>query len=513
MDVMIRKLIAQISFWMLRILDGMMQLFRAFAGLDANITTADGAEGKDIFSVFFDNRSVQRAGLFIMLICVAVLGIFAIIAVVKTMTTTKKTQGKVVGQVCAALAAFLIVQAVLVAGIAVSNQVLRLVDGVTSQSNSELSQDIFDLAVKDGYRGDANKSYFHAWDTPDKVFGKYEPDIISLEKKPGGYQLEVVEIFEIDEVTGEKVLDVNGQPIRLGTIEEWHEPSKSTYIKSSGGIADLYETNLFILFFTPLILILIIGIALLKLTRRIFNIIMLYLCAPFFISSIPLDDGSRFKLWRENTVSTTLSIYGTVVAFNLFLLAVGIIRTLQMGSVGGFMDTVFKLLLIIGAAFTASGGADFFASMLGGQQQQHNNLGQMIYSGMQGMALGGAIGGGAMRILTGRRRGGRGGGGQEASGGAVGGLLGAARGAANFGGRVLFGNRYEGKKFSASQNYQRLKNTLQGKANEPKQAFNANSTNQFMRHGGVFGGAAATVRKWARGKGDLQSGMDNFKNT
>jgi len=490
MDIMIKKFIAQLSFWMLRILDGMMGIFSVFTGMDS-VNYGNG-EGTDILSYFLNHEKIRRAWTVILIASVAILGMFTIIAVIKTMANTKKSQGKVVGQFIAAIAAFFIAQFVVLAGIYVSNGILSLINSEIGQGGEPISRTIFDLAVgEEGYRPNGSADKFHATDTPDQVFGKYkENKLIGMEKDPGAYSLEVVPIYQKD-AYGNNVLGSDGKPIQIGEQEIWHAPSgwDDTYISNSGGIADLYKTNLFILFFAPLILLIIIGISLVKLTRRIFNIILLYLCAPFFISSIPLDDGSRFKLWRENIISTTLSIYGTVVAFNVFLIVMGILGGMSYGG-EGFWNTVFKLLLMIGAAMTAASASDLFASLMGGSPHQGGNLGQAIYSGMQGMAMGAAVGGGAMRLLTGRRKGGKGGGGSGGEGkGALGGILGAAKNAADYGGKLLGGHRYEGMKQNFAQKRENMRAVLRGKTWKPAADGKERDANKFMKNNGLLGAA------------------------
>ena len=37
--------------------------------------------------------------------------------------------------------------------------------------------------------------------------------------------------------------------------------------------------------------------------QRIFDIVLLYIISPISVSTIPVDDGNRFKIWRDMTIS------------------------------------------------------------------------------------------------------------------------------------------------------------------------------------------------------------------
>ena len=43
--------------------------------------------------------------------------------------------------------------------------------------------------------------------------------------------------------------------------------------------------------------------------QRIFDIILLYLISPISIATIPLDEGNRFKVWKDMMIGKILSAY------------------------------------------------------------------------------------------------------------------------------------------------------------------------------------------------------------
>jgi hypothetical protein len=302
--------------------------------------------------------------------------------------------------------------------------------------------------------------------TASKFFGEYNTsDLTGFEKAP-------------DRV--EPILDDEGN------IIGWDE--EKNHYKKGTGIADLYKTNLLLLFCVPVVILILFCVSVFKLAKRLFEIVFLYLVMPFTISSIPLDDGSRFKIWRETIIAKTLSVYGTLVAFNLFFLFFGYISQIKLVNANDWVNTLFNVILIIGASLAACGGAELFVSLLGGNS---NNQGSgFLGAWARGMALGrgvhtmGHIG---RAMLTGSGgRGGRGGSGGSA---AAGGIIGTGLKAAGAVATAAFGNKYTEMRNRGSNQYQNLKNILKGR--KTTEGFIPNKINNrvmdFMDAGGLQG--------------------------
>ncbi|MBS6955196.1 MAG: hypothetical protein KH230_18410 [Enterocloster asparagiformis] len=59
--------------------------------------------------------------------------------------------------------------------------------------------------------------------------------------------------------------------------------------------------------------------------RRLLELVMLYIVSPFFVATIPADDGSMFKRWREMFVAKFLAGFGVIFALKIFLLLLPLI--------------------------------------------------------------------------------------------------------------------------------------------------------------------------------------------
>jgi hypothetical protein len=395
-EIFFKKLVASIGFILMQVLDVFEGLFRAFAGLEQ--INAGTGEDFNILSYVLNNESVLTASSVVFIISILCLVIFTIAGIIKAITNNKRTQGKVLGTFAAAILSFFIAQSVVFGGIAISNTILQaLNDSIQSSTGAtqKMSQNIFDLAVSDdGYRyelGENNKSTGKLYTANDFVLPASSDSVF------GTYRRDTLGLFELSpEVTYEKICTedcvCSGDGTCDGNCEDCESQvagSNETYKTASGGIADLFKTNLFILFFVPLVLIILIGLSLLKLAQRVFNIVFLYLIMPISISSMPLDDGARFSVWRESMISNSLSVYGTVLTFNLFFLFIPVFSNLKIPNASDFANTIFVVLFILGSAFAMKTAGEVLSSILGVSTPRAGTMKQLaksITSGAHGVS-------------------------------------------------------------------------------------------------------------------------------
>ena len=101
-----------------------------------------------------------------------------------------------------------------------------------------------------------------------------------------------------------------------------------------------------------------VGSAMLIFVDRVISLVILYIAAPISISTSLLDDGARFKLWRDQFLSKFIMGYGMILSINIYALVCGIV--MQPGFVffegedirNVFLNMVMKLLIVGGGALT-----------------------------------------------------------------------------------------------------------------------------------------------------------------
>lgn len=85
---------------------------------------------------------------------------------------------------------------------------------------------------------------------------------------------------------------------------------------------DITKIDWLVGFLCALVLLFILAAAILMFVRRAFEILALYLVAPLFASTIPLDSGKKFSAWREMFIGRFFSGYGTILAMQFYMIFV-----------------------------------------------------------------------------------------------------------------------------------------------------------------------------------------------
>ena len=93
-----------------------------------------------------------------------------------------------------------------------------------------------------------------------------------------------------------------------------------------------------------------IGVSMMYFVSRVIAIAILYIAAPFSIGSSVIDEGARFKLWREQILIKFITGYGMMIAINIYAMICLLVMnpTLVFFEKGSFIDYLMKLLLIAG---------------------------------------------------------------------------------------------------------------------------------------------------------------------
>lgn len=122
---------------------------------------------------------------------------------------------------------------------------------------------------------------------------------------------------------------------------------------------DFYAANFHYVqgFASAILLLFILAGASLIFIRRLFELLLLYLVSPLFVSTIPLDDGVLFSKWRELFVAKFFSGFGVIFSMRYYLLLVPSIASKRLCLYPAnlpnavIINTVLKLFLIIGGAW------------------------------------------------------------------------------------------------------------------------------------------------------------------
>ena len=154
-----------------------------------------------------------------------------------------------------------------------------------------------------------------------------------------------------------------------------------------------------------------IGGAMLIFVDRVLSLVILYIAAPISLSTSVLDDGARFKLWRDQFLSKFIMGYGMILAINIYALVCSLVMKPEFAFFEGndvstqFLDLIMKLLVIAGGALTMQKSmaliGNLVASGAGSNELRDNAFSAGGLARMAKGAAGGALG--ALGTLSGAK--------------------------------------------------------------------------------------------------------------
>ncbi len=153
---------------------------------------------------------------------------------------------------------------------------------------------------------------------------------------------------------------------------------------------DFYPSNFNYLegFASSILMLLILAGAAMMFIRRLFDLLLLYLVSPFFVATIPLDDGVTFAKWRELFVAKFFSGFGVIFSMRYYLLLVPTIAgsslclyspTLPGGTT---INNILKLFMILGGAWAVYKSQNLIMQIMNQEAAMADQQAGALISGM-----------------------------------------------------------------------------------------------------------------------------------
>lgn len=353
MLIFFQELIMLLFLWFLRLIDGIMEIFSAIAGVTD--VTVNG-QRVNIIEYLIGDSTVGTIFWCVFILAVGLTCIFGIVALVKNMIANNRNVSSIIGKIGLALLGTMAMLTVVILGILISNSILTLVAEIFQIGNTtKLSNALFNACVGEwlnGYSfaevditscsvstimGDYNATAFGIWPTSWKGNGMIKPD---------------------------------------------------TFLYLPSMVASI-----------ALVIALI--VAIINLAKRIYEIVLMYIVMPVSMATLPLDDGARFKVWRETFVTKIILAYGTVFSVNIFILLLPLITKMHIDGVGSFGNSMFLIFMIIGGTMVIPAGQSLFARLFGQADDMHAG-GSFLHSAFYGGRIASALTfGAAFKLIKG----------------------------------------------------------------------------------------------------------------
>lgn len=449
MGILIEKLFAQLLFWLYDFINTLGAIFNILTG------TQKADETRTLLEVFLDSAISTKVLLGLCMVSVVIAGASVGVKTVKNVIKFKAggeptSHATTVKQGVLGIGASVVCIFFVFMFIAFSTMLLNMVNDVIAPAdNLTLSQKLFNLSVEQSYVIDES-----VWEQ--REVGDYLDE--------SGHRVQEKDPTSDDGLAWEKdasgnyMLDDDGNKIPVWVQRiEWYHPYVTVdgkLLVTTGWVGSytasdikwsmspdqvfgvhnkdwigLFEQadqgysqqpmvrlesfNLFTAYLVAVIMLISMFMLSVGLVKRIYDIIVLVICMPLVCGTIPLDDGARFRAWRETFMSKVLIAFGAVIALNVFFMIAGFIMgpafdltyLINEGVLSSFAVSVFKMLLLLGGALCMNSSQTLIARILGTSADEGREAMQsfaLITSGVR-MAAVGALGVG--RVAAGMGRG------------------------------------------------------------------------------------------------------------
>ncbi len=323
MLIFFQELILLLFLWLLKVIDGIMEIFSAIAGVtDVNYQ----GQRVNIIEFIVGDSTVGTIFWCVFILAVGLTCIFTIVALVKNMIANNRNITTIIGKFFLALLGTLAMVVVVILGILISNAILVLVSEIFEIGNTtKLSNSIFNACVGDWVNGYSINEINVSTLSVRKIFGDYNTAAFGI--WPTSWK-------------------------NNGMVN----PDTFLYLPSM--IASIG-------------LMIAMVVAIINLAKRVYEIVLLYIVLPVSMSTIAVDDGARFKIWRETFITKIVLAYGTVFSVNIFILILPFISKMRIPGVSNFANSMFLIFMIIGGALVIPAGQTLFARLFGQADDMH----------------------------------------------------------------------------------------------------------------------------------------------
>ena len=145
-----------------------------------------------------------------------------------------------------------------------------------------------------------------------------------------------------------------GVNARHSGVPETFYLSESFDYTSTGSMKDfvnLKDYDFFFSWIAGIAILFALASALLMFIDRAISIVILFILCPISMSTAVLDDGQRFKLWRDQFLVKFLTGYGCIIGINVYALIVGAITSDNLVFFdNGTLNNLMKIAIMVGGS-------------------------------------------------------------------------------------------------------------------------------------------------------------------
>ncbi len=193
-----------------------------------------------------------------------------------------------------------------------------------------------------------------------------------------------------------------GQNARLGGVPENFYLSSEFDYKSTSNVKrflDLNDYDFFFSYIAGIAILISLASMLLMFVDRAISIVLLFIFAPISLSTAVIDDGQRFKLWRDQFLVKFLTGFGCIIGINIYALVIAAITSNDLVFFeSSFLNYIMKIAIIVGGAVSMNRIMALVGNLIS-QGAGSNELRDNAIATAQARGLGGRVFSGAKSVI------------------------------------------------------------------------------------------------------------------
>ena len=167
------------------------------------------------------------------------------------------------------------------------------------------------------------------------------------------------------EMSAESARKVEKSDPRYKEFWSKDQPYQNADLLKQEKVYDQKKIDYFVGILSSLFVLVIMLGSCLAFVRRILDVLLLYVAAPFFAATIPLDEGKRFSGWRDRFIGTFFGCFGSIFAMRLYLILIPLIASDDLKISGNVqVNYIAKICFIIGSAWAIFKGQDMITGLI-----------------------------------------------------------------------------------------------------------------------------------------------------
>ncbi len=298
-------------------IDFVMSFALKLAGIEPVIAVGSGGSSETELTYYFlTSDNVVDAFVSVAMIGLILIFIFTAFSVARSVARAGegKSALQVIFDTSKTLLYFIMIPAIMMIGALFVSAVMTSIYRATSLGSGSLGSNLFTLFADEAYKGDAGQK--------DVIIDAFRNHADGVDR---------YDYYETD------------------VVSDYFKLSKINYFLG-------YAGSIWILFM--------ILKSLLTFVERIISLVMLFIAGPISASSAVLDEGARFKLWRDQVMNRFLIAYGALISLNIFILLIGAIDNIQFFGDNDFLNGMARLLFYIGGAIACQQGTVLIGNLV-----------------------------------------------------------------------------------------------------------------------------------------------------